>query len=413
LSGYISPYDAHVIEKLKTQKLVMVGKTNLDEFAMGSSTENSALQKTHNPWDLSRVPGGSSGGSAATVASGQVPLSLGSDTGGSVRQPASLCGIVGVKPTYGMVSRFGLVAFASSLDQVSPFARNVTDAAALLQMIAGFDPKDSTSLTSPSLKDSQMIDFISSLEKLSPDCLKNKKIGVIEQLDGTGMQPEVQSAFQASLEAFQKMGATLERISIPSIQVAVASYYIIATAEASSNLARFDGVRYGLRTEKPLDTSKEMDIRTMYSLTRANGFGAEVKRRIMLGTFCLSSGFYDAYYGKAQKVRQLLAYEFHEAWKKVDFILTPTSPTTAFPIGEKSEDPIQMYLSDIATIPANLIGIPGISIPCGFDQHQLPIGLQLLGPHWSENLLFQAARCFEMNHAFQDLMPTPLVGSKS
>jgi aspartyl-tRNA(Asn)/glutamyl-tRNA(Gln) amidotransferase subunit A len=391
LEGYVSPYDATVTGKLKQHLLPIVGKTNLDEFAMGSSTENSALHITRNPWDLDRVPGGSSGGSAAAVASSQTLLSLGSDTGGSVRQPAALCGLVGIKPTYGLVSRYGLVAFASSLDQISPFARNVKDTAAILQVIAGFDHRDSTSLkqTIPS--------YLETIDKPLPKL----KIGIINELDGTGMQPEVSAAFQQALETFKNMGAEIQTFSIPSIQYAVASYYIIATAEASSNLARFDGVRYGLRVEGE-------DIYNTYCKTRAQGFGPEVKRRIMLGTFSLSSGYYDAYYGKAQKIRKLLKMEFDRAWQQVDVLICPTSPTTAFKIGEKANDPVSMYLSDIATIPVNLVGIPAISIPCGFDHQKLPIGLQILGPHLSEERLFQVAHAFEQATGLLNLTPAEL-----
>lgn len=391
LDGYVSPYDATVTTKLKQHMLPIVGKTNLDEFAMGSSTENSALGITRNPWDLERVPGGSSGGSAAVVASSQTLLSLGSDTGGSVRQPAALCGLVGMKPTYGLVSRYGLVAFASSLDQISPFARNVKDTAAILQVIAGFDHRDSTSLKQT------IPNYLESIEKP----VSKLRIGIINELDGTGMQPEVSESFQQALETFKNMGAEIQTFSIPSIQYAVASYYIIATAEASSNLARFDGVRYGLRVEGE-------DIYNTYCKTRAQGFGPEVKRRIMLGTFSLSSGYYDAYYGKAQKVRKLLKMEFDQAWQQVDVLICPTSPTTAFKIGEKANDPVSMYLSDIATIPVNLVGIPSINIPCGFDNQKLPIGLQLMGPHLSEETLFKVAYAFEQATGLMNLSPAEL-----
>lgn len=391
LERYVSPYDATVIGRLKANLVPMVGKTNMDEFAMGSSTENSALGQTRNPWDLDRVPGGSSGGSAAAVASGEVSISLGSDTGGSVRQPAALCGLVGLKPTYGLVSRYGLVAFASSLDQVSPFARNVKDAAALLQVIGGFDRRDSTSL------DAAVPDYLATVDQP----LSGLRVGLIRELNGDGMQPEVAEAFQKSVETFKAMGATITELSLSAVQYGVAAYYIIATAEASSNLARFDGVRYGLRVEA--DTLNEM-----YAKTRAQGFGPEVKRRIMLGTFCLSSGYYDAYYGKAQKVRQLLRNEFDAAWGQVDVLICPTSPTTAFKVGEKANDPVSMYLSDIATIPVNLVGIPAISIPCGFDQQKLPIGLQVMGPHLSEETLFRVARMFEQASGYSNLQPAEL-----
>ncbi len=393
LKGYVSPYDATVACKLKNHLLPVVGKTNMDEFAMGSSTENSAIQVTRNPWDTSRVPGGSSGGSAAVVASGQTLISLGSDTGGSVRQPAALCGLVGVKPTYGLVSRYGLVAFASSLDQISPFAKNVHDAAALLEVIAGLDKQDSTSIEPQ--QGTRYLEQLNRDEKLG---VQNLRIGVITELNGEGMQPEVAEAFQQAVKTFEGLGAEVHQIAIPSIRHAVATYYLIATAEASSNLARFDGVRYGMREDGK-------DVNSMYCKTRANGFGTEVKRRIMLGTFALSAGYYDAYYGKAQKVRQLLKQEFDQAWAQVDVLICPTSPTTAFKIGEKISDPVGMYLSDISTIPVNLVGIPAISIPCGFDQNKLPIGLQVMGPHLSESTLFRVARAFEKETGLLNLMP--------
>jgi aspartyl-tRNA(Asn)/glutamyl-tRNA(Gln) amidotransferase subunit A len=391
LEGYVSPYDATATIKVKQHRMPIVGKTNLDEFAMGSSTENSATQLTRNPWDLERVPGGSSGGSAAAVASSQTLLSLGSDTGGSVRQPAALCGLVGLKPTYGLVSRYGLVAFASSLDQISPFSRNVKDAAAMMQVLAGFDQRDSSSLNVEVLNYLQNID--KPVEKL--------RVGIISELSGEGMQPEVAEAFQQALETFKKLGADIQTFTIPSIKYAVASYYIIATAEASSNLARFDGVRYGLRVEGE-------DINSTYCKTRAQGFGPEVKRRIMLGTFSLSSGYYDAYYGKAQKIRQLMKQEFDNVWSQVDVLVCPTSPTTAFKIGEKANDPVSMYLSDIATIPVNLVGIPAINVPCGFDSLKLPIGLQLMGPHLSEEKLFRVAQAFETATGLSNLTPAEL-----
>lgn len=394
LENFVAPYNATVTQKLLEHLIPIVGKTNMDEFAMGSSTENSAFAITKNPWDLSRVPGGSSGGSAAAVASGQTPISLGSDTGGSVRQPASLCGLVGLKPTYGLVSRYGLVAFASSLDQISPFAANVQDLAALLQVIAGFDPLDSTSLSSPS-----STDYLGSLNQP----IEGLRIGYISELmDDAGLQPDTKAAIEAAIKTFQDLGATVEPVSLPHVKYAIASYYIIATAEASSNLARYDGVRYGLRL------NEDKDILQMYRATRAKGFGSEVKRRIMLGTFSLSSGYYEAYYGKAQKVRQLIRNDFMNAFSQFDFIIGPTSPTTAFKIGEKSNDPVQMYLSDIATIPVNLAGIPAISIPCGFDEQRLPIGLQLFGPHLSESLLLRAAYAFETHTGYKNLRPEAL-----
>lgn len=391
LDGYTSAYSATVLEKVHAHLMPVVGKTNLDEFAMGSSTENSALRITKNPWDTERVPGGSSGGSAAVVAAGMVPLSLGSDTGGSVRQPAALCGLVGIKPTYGLVSRYGLVAFASSLDQISPFSRTVKDAAALLEIIGGHDPLDSTSL--PDLKN---LSYLESIEQ----GVNGLKIGVIQELQGDGMQEDVSAAVSEAIKTFEGLGASIQPVSIPSIKHAIAAYYVIATAEASSNLGRYDGVRYGLRIEEA-----NIDLHGMYRKTRSLGFGPEVKRRIMLGTFCLSAGYFDAYYGKAQKARELLKRELKAAFEQVDILLCPTSPSTAFKIGEKSDDPLSMYLSDIATIPVNMAGVPAISIPCGFDRENLPIGLQLIGPHLCEARLFQAAYAFEQKTGLTNLVP--------
>ena len=390
LQGYTSPYDATVVQRLKANQLPIVGKTNLDEFAMGSSTENSAIQLTRNPWDLERVPGGSSGGSAACVSAGMVPLSLGSDTGGSVRQPASLCGLVGLKPTYGRVSRYGLVAYASSLDQVSPFARSVEDLATVFQVIAGPDSLDSTTV-----KESAG-DYISDLKKP----VGSLKVGVIRELNGEGMQPEVQASFQASLEQFKAMGAEVTEVSVESIKEAIAAYYVLAPAEASSNLSRFDGIRYGQREEVEGGT-----VYDLFKATRSKGFGAEVKRRIMIGTFALSSGYYDAYYGKAQKARQLLIQNFNKAFAHVDILICPTSPTTAFKLGEKTTAPLSMYLSDVATIPVNLAGIPALNVPCGFDSQQLPIGLQLMGPRLSEARLLQVAHAFEQLVGLSGLIP--------
>jgi aspartyl-tRNA(Asn)/glutamyl-tRNA(Gln) amidotransferase subunit A len=365
----------------------IVAKTNLDEFAMGSSNENSGFFPAKNPWDPERVPGGSSGGSAVAVAVGDVPLSLGSDTGGSVRQPAALCGIIGLKPTYGLVSRYGLVAYASSLDQISPFGRNTADVAAILTVIAGFDENDSTSINRDQIKPGQAVDYVRGLK----NGIAGLKVGVIQELSGEGMQPEVVKAFQETVNQLKSLGATVETISISSISTAVAAYYILATAEASSNLARFDGVRYGHRA----DEKEAVDIVKLYRKSRAQGFGAEVKRRIMLGTYCLSSGYYDAYYGKAQKARALLRQQFAKAFEQVDVLVCPTSPTTAFKLGEKSNDPVSMYLSDIATIPVNLVGIPAISVPCGVDALNLPIGFQILGPHFSEAKLLQVSQALE------------------
>ncbi len=391
LDGYLSVYNATVFEKLRTNLMPVVGKTNLDEFAMGSSTENSALRITRNPWDTQRVPGGSSGGSAAVVASDMVAVSLGSDTGGSVRQPAALCGIVGMKPTYGLVSRYGLVAFASSLDQISPFSRTVKDAAAMLEIIAGHDPLDSTSL--PDLRN---LNYLRDIET----GVSGLRIGVIQELQGDGIQEDVAGAVSEAVKTFEALGASVQAVSIPSIKYAIAAYYVIATAEASSNLGRYDGVRYGLRIEEA-----NIDLHGMYRKTRSLGFGAEVKRRIMLGTFCLSAGYFDAYYGKAQKTRELLRRELKAAFEQVDVLLCPTTPGTAFKIGEKSDDPVAMYLSDIATIPVNMAGVPAISIPCGFDRQNLPIGLQLIGPHLSEVRLFQAAYAFEQKTGLTNLVP--------
>ncbi len=397
LEGYVSSYDATVIEKLQKNLMPIVGKTNLDEFAMGSSTENSALKTTKNPWDLERVPGGSSGGSAAVVSANMLPLSLGSDTGGSVRQPAALCGITGVKPTYGMVSRYGLVAFASSLDQVSPFGRNVKDTAALLQVICGPDDLDSTSI-----KDLPEQNYLEAIEN-SPE-IKGLRIGVIQELQSDAIHPDVAKSMDEASETFKALGAEVQSISLPSFKYAVAAYYILATAEASSNLGRYDGVRYGQRVE-----GGETDLHSMYRQTRSQGFGAEVKRRIILGTFCLSSGYYDAFYNKAQKARELMRHELKEAFKQVDVLICPTSPSTAFKIGEKLNDPVSMYLSDIATIPVNMAGIPAMSIPCGFDQEKLPIGLQLMGAHQSEATLFRVASAFEEKTGLANLIPEHLL----
>ncbi len=392
LENYVAPFDATVTRQLKTAMIPIVGKTNLDEFAMGSSTENSAFHVTKNPWDLSRVPGGSSGGSAAAVSSAQVTLALGSDTGGSVRQPASLCGILGLKPTYGLVSRYGLVAYASSLDQISPFTANVEDMAALLQVLVRTDPQDSTSI--PNLGQQ---DYLSMLK----DRPQKLRVGFVRELLEEGLQPEVAQSMQDTMKLLRELGFSVETVSMPHFKYAVASYYIIATAEASSNLARFDGVRYGLRVHD------EKDILRMYMATRAKGFGREVKRRIMLGTFSLSAGYYDAYYGQAQKIRQLIRHDFETAFQQVDVLASPTSPTTAFQIGEKTADPVQMYLSDVATIPINLAGIPALSMPCGFDQQHLPIGLQLMGPHLSEALLLRTAFCLESETGLKNLHPLP------
>lgn len=374
LSNYIAPYDATVVSLLKSAGVIFLGKTNMDEFAMGSSTETSFFGCTKNPYDLNRIPGGSSGGSAVAVASGECAVSLGSDTGGSIRQPAALCGVVGVKPTYGRVSRYGLVAFASSLDQIGVFARNVYDAAMVLELICCYDEKDSTSINLPREK------FTQELEKLNVDFLKKTKIGLPKEYFIEGIQSEVKEKILSSVKILESFGAKIEEISLPHTEYAIATYYLIAPAEASSNLARYDGVKYGFKSKNDGDYS----LIEMYCKTRSEGFGQEVKRRIMLGTYALSKGYYEAYYGKAQKVRTLITRDFITAFEKVDLIITPTTPTTAFKLSEKINDPLQMYLSDVFTIPCNLAGLPGISIPCGYDNNKLPIGLQILAPHFKE-----------------------------
>jgi len=384
LENFVSPYNATVTEKLLNNLVPIVGKANLDEFAMGSSTENSAFKKTRNPWDLNKVPGGSSGGSAASVAACEVTLSLGSDTGGSIRLPGSFCGIIGMKPTYGRVSRYGLIAFASSLDQIGPFARCVEDAAMLLEVISGVDPKDSTSLDVP----------VEQYSKLLNNDIKGMKIGVIKELMGEGVSDDVQLAVQHAIDTYKALGAEIQEISLPYLKHSIGVYYIIATAEASSNLARFDGVKYGYRTK---DARSLID---MYTKTRAEAFGPEVKRRIMLGTYALSSGYYDAYYKKAQQLRALIKADFDKAFEKVDLLLSPTCPNTAFEFGSKTEDPLAMYLTDIATISANLVGIPGISVPAGFDTSGMPIGLQILAPQLQEAKLFNASYKFEQANDF-------------
>lgn len=379
LENFVSPFNATVTEKLLENLVPILGKANLDEFAMGSSNENSAFKKVHNPWDLKKVPGGSSGGSAASVSACEATLALGSDTGGSIRLPASFCGIVGMKPTYGRVSRYGLIAFASSLDQIGPFARTVEDAANLLEVISGHDPKDSTSLNLP------VENYAAHLN----DDIKGLKVGVIKELMTEGLSDDVAAAMQKAIEDYKKLGAEVVEISLPNLKHSIGIYYILATAECSSNLARFDGVKYGYRTP---DAQNLME---MYTKTRAEGFGPEVKRRIMLGTYALSSGYYDAYYKKAQQMRALVTQDFVEAFKKVDILISPTCPNTAFEIGAKTSDPLQMYLTDIATISANLAGIPGMSVPAGFDKDGMPIGLQILAPQLQESKLFNAAHKFE------------------
>jgi aspartyl-tRNA(Asn)/glutamyl-tRNA(Gln) amidotransferase subunit A len=379
LAGYTPPYDATVVERLLRAGAVVVGKTNCDEFAMGSSTENSAMGPSHNPWDRERTPGGSSGGSAVAVAAGLAPAALGSDTGGSIRQPAAFCGLVGLKPTYGRVSRYGLLAFASSLDQIGPLTRTVADAALLTSVIAGPDPRDATASAE------QVPDLVSALTGE----VGGVRIGVPARLLEAGVAPDVSGPFREALDRLQQMGATVETIELPHAHAAIPVYYLVATAEASSNLARYDGVRYGHRT------ARADSLRAMYSRTRDEGFGAEVKRRIMLGTYVLSAGYYDAYYRKAQQVRTLIRGDYDAAFSRVDVIATPTTPTPAFRLGEKVDDPLQMYLADVFTVSANLTGLPALSLPCGFTPGNLPVGLQLTGRMFGEPELLQAADAYE------------------
>jgi aspartyl-tRNA(Asn)/glutamyl-tRNA(Gln) amidotransferase subunit A len=380
LTGFKPPYNAAVIDKLDSAGAVFLGKANMDEFAFGSSTENSSYGATRNPWDLERIPGGSSGGSAAAVAGDETIMALGSDTGGSIRQPAAMCGVVGMKPTYGRVSRYGLIAFASSLDQIGPITKDVEDAAILLNVLAGYDPKDSTSVDLP------VPDYTKSLIK----DVKGIRIGIPDEYFIEGVDPEVRMAVDEAIKVLVDSGAHIEKISLPHTPYAVGVYYILATAEASSNLARFDGVQYGFRA----DTDSLLD---MYEESRGKGFGSEAKRRIMLGTYALSSGYYEAYYLKAQKVRTLIKQDFDSAWERCDCIITPTSPTAAFRLGERMADPLKMYLSDIFTISANLAGVPAVSIPCGFTGEGLPIGLQLLSKPFAEEVLFRVAYTYEQN----------------
>ena len=391
LRGFIPPYNATVVERLEAAGAIIVGKTNLDEFAMGSSTENSALGPSKNPWDTTRAPGGSSGGSAVAVATGMASIALGSDTGGSIRQPAALCGIVGLKPTYGRVSRYGLMAFASSLDQIGPFARTAAEAARVLQVIAGHDTHDSTSSPEP------VPDYSAAL---SGD-VKGLRIGVPRAFVGEGVDAEVSAAFNAALAALVARGATLVDIELPHAGYAIPVYYLIATAEASSNLARYDGVRYGHRTA--LD--KGDGLKDMYERSRDQGFGAEVKRRIMLGTYVLSAGYYDAYYLKAQQVRTLLRKDYDQAFAKVDVVAMPTTPTPAFKLGEKTSDPLQMYLNDIFTVSANLTGLPSISFPCGFSSNRLPIGIQMTGKLFDEPTLLRVADAYQRDTTFHTETP--------
>ncbi len=389
LGNYRSPYDATVVARLKAAGAVVFGRLNMDEFAMGSSTENSGFHPTRNPWDTSRIPGGSSGGSAAAVAADECIASLGSDTGGSVRQPAALCGVVGLKPTYGRVSRYGLVAYASSLDQIGPITKDVRDAAILLQAMSGVDPLDSTSVAQ------SVPDYSKALTR----DLRGLRVGLVKEFMVGGLDPAVDCATRAAVNQLRELGAEIIEVSLPHTEYAVATYYIVATAEASTNLARFDGVRYGARREGA-------DPIQMYSRTRGSGFGAEVKRRIILGTYVLSSGYYDAFYLRAQKVRTLIRQDFLNAFKTVDVIAGPTTPTAAFKIGEKSNDPLQMYLSDIYTIPCNLTGMCGISVPCGFTEHpRLPIGLQLLGAPFGEETLLRVAHAYEQSTPWHKSRP--------
>jgi aspartyl-tRNA(Asn)/glutamyl-tRNA(Gln) amidotransferase subunit A len=392
LRNFVPPYDATVVAKLRQQEYILLGKTNLDEFAMGSSTENSAFGPSRNPWNLQCVPGGSSGGSAAAVAADECVAALGSDTGGSIRQPAAFCGVVGLKPTYGRVSRYGLVAFASSLDQIGPITKDVADAAFLLGVIAGHDPMDSTSADVP------VPDYMRSLKKKD---LRKLKVGVPQEFFGEGLDPEVEQAVRAAIDELKNLGAEVKNIQLPRTDAAVAVYYVLATAEASSNLARYDGVKFGLRAKET------KDLLDLYMKTRQEGFGPEVKRRIMLGTYALSSGYYDAYYAKAQAVRTLICQDFEAAFNEVDVIVTPVTPTPAFKLGEKSEDPLQMYLSDIFTISVNLAGLPAIAVPCGFSKANLPIGLQLIGRAFEEETLLRAAHAYE--HATQWHLKKPVV----
>lgn len=394
LAGYRPPYDATAYRKLRDAGAVLLGKLNMDEFAMGSSTENSAFGVTANPWDSSTVPGGSSGGSAAAVAAGETAFTLGSDTGGSVRQPASLCGVVGMKPTYGRVSRFGLIAFASSLDQIGPFTRTVEDCANVLSVISGHDPLDSTSAPVP------VPDFS---EVLSAD-LRGVRVGVPAEYFVEGVEPGVESAVRAAIERLRELGAEIVDVSLPSTGYALSTYYIIAPAEVSSNLGRYDGVRYGYRT------TEGNDLIDTYLRTRDQGFGPEVKRRVMLGTYALSAGYYDAYYVKAQKVRTLIKQEFDRAFEKCDVIVTPTSPSVAFPLGSRTQDPLSMYLADLFTIPANMAGIPGISVPCGFSDG-LPVGLQLLGRAFDEAGVLRVAHAYERSCDWHTRRPEPTAAS--
>ncbi|QDX82934.1 Asp-tRNA(Asn)/Glu-tRNA(Gln) amidotransferase GatCAB subunit A [Denitratisoma sp. DHT3] len=389
LSNFVSPYDATVVARLKAAGMVTLGKVNMDEFAMGSSNETSHYGPVKNPWDVNRVPGGSSGGSAATIAARLAPVVTGTDTGGSIRQPASLCGLTGLKPTYGVCSRYGMIAFASSLDQAGPMAKSAEDCAWLLSAMAGFDERDSTSLERPAE------DYGRDLEKP----LSGLRIGLPKEFFGPGMDDDVRAAVEAALDQYRKLGATTVEVSLPNSGLSVPAYYVIAPAEASSNLSRFDGVRYGHRA------AEYADLADMYSKTRAEGFGAEVQRRILIGTYVLSHGYYDAYYLKAQKIRRLIANDFTEAFKVCDVIASPASPSVAFRFGEKSADPVQMYLSDIYTISTNLAGLPGMSLPCGFGQGNMPVGLQLIGPWFGEAKMLNAAHQYQQHTDWHLRMP--------
>ena len=386
LENFVAPYDATVIENLNNENIIDLGKLNMDEFAMGGSTEYSYFKKTRNPWNLNKVPGGSSGGSAAAVAAGMVPWALGSDTGGSIRQPASFCGVVGLKPTYGLISRYGLVAFASSLDQIGPITKDVYDSAMLLNLIAGHDEKDTTSI------DREKVDYTKCLK----NDVKGLKIGVPKEFFGEGINKEVKEALEQAMETYKELGAEIEEFSLDIAEYSLATYYIIACAEASSNLGRFDGIRYGYRAKE------YKNLRELYKKSRSEGFGAEVKRRIILGTYVLSSGYYDAYYKKAQQVRTLVMEQFEEAFEKYDVILTPTSPTVAFDIGSKTNNPLEMYLTDICTVSVNIAGLPGISIPCGVDSQGMPIGMQLIGNKFYEETILNAAYTFEQKIKFRE-----------
>ena len=386
LENFVSPYDATVMEKINKEELPMLGKLNMDEFAMGSSTENSAIKITHNPWNLNKVPGGSSGGSAAAVAADMVPWALGSDTGGSIREPAAFCGVVGLKPTYGLVSRYGLVAFASSLDQIGPITKDVRDSAMLLNIITGHDEKDSTSYDRPKE------DYVAALK----NDVKGLRIGVPKEFFGEGIQDDVKEQLQNAIETYKQLGAKVEECSLDIAEYALATYYIIACAEASSNLGRFDGIRYGYRTKN------FENLKDIYINSRSEGFGQEVKRRIILGTYVLSSGYYDAYYKKALEVRTLVKQEFDKKFEKYDVLLTPTSPTVAFEIGTRSNNPLEMYLADICTVSVNIAGLPGISIPCGVDSKGMPIGMQLIGDKFKEETILNAAYTYEQATKFRE-----------